>query len=84
VENLEDALKDLEMVLDEDEPIRYDFGTGTIEVTFGEAQEKVQKELKEKRAELSGVLAGRKALEAQMAGLKGTLTSKFGDAIRLD
>lgn len=84
MENLKDAQRDLEMVLDEDEPVRYEFGTGTVEVSFEEAKEMVEKDLKKAMGELAEVEANMKGLQVKMEGLKRTLTVKFGEAIRLD
>lgn len=84
MENLKDAERDLEMVLDEDEPVRHTFGSGTVEVTFEEAKEMVVKGLKNAIAEVAEVEAAKKELQVKMEGLKRTLTGKFGDAIRLD
>jgi chaperonin cofactor prefoldin len=86
VENLKDAQRDLEMVLDEEEPVRYAFGTGTVEVSFEEAKEMVEKDLGRAVAEMAEAEAeaAQKGLLVRMEGLKRTLTGKFGDAIRLD
>lgn len=84
MENLKDAQRDLEMVLDEDDLVRHTFGCGTVEVPFEEAKEMVEKGLEKAKTEIGEVEASKKELQVKMEGLKRTLTGKFGDAIRLD
>lgn len=81
---MEDGLKDMELVLDEDEPIRYEFGTGLVSMSFEEAKERLEKELETKKKILARLHDDKAALVTQMSGLKRTLSGKFGDAIRLD
>lgn len=81
---MEDGLKDLELVLDEDELIRYQFGSGLASMSFEEAKGRLEKELETKKNHLARLHDDKAALDTQMSGLKRTLSGKFGDAIRLD
>lgn len=84
IENLDDAVKELELVLDEDEPISYRCGSGFIQASFEEAQGKLQQDLDERRAELTGLLAKQGVLAGEMEALRRVLYDRFGDAIRLE
>lgn len=74
----------MELVLDEDEPVKYVFGLGTVDVPFEVAKDRVAGELKEKKGELERFRAQKAELEVRIATLKRALSGKFGDAIRLD
>ena len=76
-------MKDMELVLDEDEPIRYEFGTGLVSMPFEVAKERLEGQLEAKKQELARLHEDKAALDTQIAGLKRTLTGKFGEAIHL-
>lgn len=77
-------MKDLELVLDEDEPIRYRCGSGFMNVQFDSVQGKLETELRERRAEMAKLVAEQSTLAGEMEGLRRSLYARFGDAIRLE
>ncbi len=72
------------MILDDDELVRVRCGDGFVLASIEQANEVTEKELKNKRAEISGLLSEKAEIEAKMAVLKISLSAKFGDAIKLD
>ena len=84
MENLDDSSTDMELVLDEDEPVRFRCGTGFAAILLDDAKAMIEADLRDKRGELAALAGKKDQLEVQMAALRRTLYGKFGDALKLE
>lgn len=84
MENLDDSSTDMDLVLEEDEPVRVRCGTGFAAIPLEDAKERIEADLRGKRADLAALAGKKDQLEVQMAALRRTLYGKFGDALKLE
>lgn len=84
MEHHEDCLRDMELILDEEEPVKFRIGATFFALPLEGAQQRVQAGRDAFREELAGLRERQAAAEQQLAGLKRTLEAKFGDQIRLE
>lgn len=82
--NLDEALGELDLVLDEDEPVRMACGTGFVYVPLETAKEQLSAKTAELRRKCEEEMEILEQLSQEMATLKERLYAKFGDAIHLE
>ncbi|KAI8871222.1 Prefoldin, subunit 4 [Ramicandelaber brevisporus] len=81
---LEDLASELELVIDEDEPVPYKQGDAFVLVKLPKAQKMVQKELERRKDEADGIVKDIEKMKGEMGELKVYLYAKFKGAINLD
>lgn len=84
VEGLEDALGELDMVLDEDELIPYKIGDVFMQMSFESVKSRLTERLEKVKSELEGSQKSMDETTTEMDLLKKALYSKFKDSINLD
>lgn len=81
---LDDALNELDNVLDEDEMIPYRVGDAFVHLSFEKAKELVNRDHTLAAEKVGGIKSELDRLNSEMEGLKKDLYSKFGKSINLE
>ncbi|KAJ3089204.1 hypothetical protein HK102_006961 [Quaeritorhiza haematococci] len=83
-EYLDDLATELEMVLDEDEPLLYRIGDTFVSLPLSSCQSRLEKDQTEISSQLDTIKSEMEGINAQMAKLKVILYGKFGKSINLE
>lgn len=81
---MEDGQRDLELILEEEEPLKYRIGSTFIETPLETIQGNIEQDLAQLKEDLESLHQKKKELEATSLRLKAVLNGKFGDSIKLD
>lgn len=84
IANLDEALGELDLILDEDEPVRVVCGTGFVYVPVDMAKEQLSAKIVGLKRKCEGEIEILEQLSQDMIVLKERLYAKFGDAIHLE
>lgn len=83
-EDLEEVAQELELVLDEDEPVRYKVGGTFYSVPLSEAQSMLETATSEADTDIEKLEDQASVIREEMNGLKAELYARFGRGINLE
>lgn len=84
LEYLDDAVNELDLILDEDEKIPYNIGDVFIMASAEECRTLLKQKISSKRSDFANTQTQVAAINSEMEELKVLLHAKLGDSIRLE